>query len=71
MAGNSTDPGRSVTSKVTAILMAFTDDAVLIGPRARHRRHHQAVGKIDPTECRRSEEGAHRSILLQGRSQGI
>lgn len=29
MAGNSTDPGRSVTSKVTAILMAFTDDAVL------------------------------------------
>ena len=29
MAGNSTDPGRSVTSKVTAILMAFTEDAVL------------------------------------------
>jgi DNA-binding IclR family transcriptional regulator len=29
MAGNSTDPGRSVTSKVTAILMAFTDGAVL------------------------------------------
>lgn len=29
MAGNSTDPGRSVTSKVTAILMAFTDSAVL------------------------------------------
>jgi DNA-binding IclR family transcriptional regulator len=28
MAGNSTDPGRSVTSKVTAILMAFTDGAV-------------------------------------------
>lgn len=25
MAGNSTDPGRSVTSKVTAILMVFTD----------------------------------------------
>ena len=25
MAGNSTDPGRSVTSKVTAILMAFAD----------------------------------------------
>jgi DNA-binding IclR family transcriptional regulator len=29
MAGNSTDPGRSVTSKVTAILMAFADGAVL------------------------------------------
>jgi DNA-binding IclR family transcriptional regulator len=29
MAGNSTDPGRSVTSKVTAILMAFGDGAVL------------------------------------------
>lgn len=29
MAGNSTDPGRSVASKVTAILMAFTDGAVL------------------------------------------
>lgn len=29
MAGNSTDPGRSVTSKVTAILMAFSDSAVL------------------------------------------
>jgi DNA-binding IclR family transcriptional regulator len=29
MAGNSTDPGRSVTSKVSAILMAFADDAVL------------------------------------------
>ena len=29
MAGNSTDPGRSVASKVTAILMAFTEDAVL------------------------------------------
>lgn len=29
MAGNSTDPGRSVTSKVAAILMAFGDDAVL------------------------------------------
>jgi DNA-binding IclR family transcriptional regulator len=29
MAGNSTDPGRSVTSKVTAILMAFADSAVL------------------------------------------
>ena len=29
MAGNSTDPGRSVTSKVTAILMAFTNGAVL------------------------------------------
>jgi DNA-binding IclR family transcriptional regulator len=29
MAGNSTDPGRSVTSKVTAILMAFNDGAVL------------------------------------------
>jgi DNA-binding IclR family transcriptional regulator len=29
MAGNSTDPGRSVTSKVTAILMAFTDGASL------------------------------------------
>ena len=29
MAGNSTDPGRSVTSKVTAILMAFDDGAVL------------------------------------------
>ena len=28
MAGNSTDPGRSVTSKVTAILMAFADDGV-------------------------------------------
>ena len=28
MAGNSTDPGRSVTSKVTAILMAFADDSV-------------------------------------------
>jgi DNA-binding IclR family transcriptional regulator len=28
MAGNSTDPGRSVTSKVTAILMAFTDGGV-------------------------------------------
>ena len=26
MAGNSTDPGRSVTSKVTAILMVFADD---------------------------------------------
>ena len=29
MAGNSTDPGRSVTSKVTAILMAFNDGAAL------------------------------------------
>lgn len=29
MAGNSTDPGRSVTSKVTAILMAFQGGAVL------------------------------------------
>jgi DNA-binding IclR family transcriptional regulator len=29
MAGNSTDPGRSVASKVTAILMAFSDGAVL------------------------------------------
>jgi DNA-binding IclR family transcriptional regulator len=29
MAGNSTDPGRSVTSKVTAILTAFGDGAVL------------------------------------------
>jgi DNA-binding IclR family transcriptional regulator len=29
MAGNSTDPGRSVTSKVTALLMAFGDGAVL------------------------------------------
>ena len=29
MAGNSTDPGRSVTSKVTAILMAFADGGVL------------------------------------------
>jgi DNA-binding IclR family transcriptional regulator len=29
MAGNSADPGRSVTSKVTAILMAFADDAIL------------------------------------------
>ena len=29
MAGNSTDPGRSVTSKVTAILMAFSDSADL------------------------------------------
>lgn len=29
MAGNSTDPGRSVASKVTAILMAFADGAVL------------------------------------------
>ncbi len=28
MAGNSTDPGRSVTNKVTAILMAFADDGV-------------------------------------------
>lgn len=28
MAGNSTDPGRSVTSKVTAILMVFADGAV-------------------------------------------
>ena len=28
MAGNSTDPGRSVASKVTAILMAFSDGAV-------------------------------------------
>src|SRR6201999_1316083 len=28
VAGNSTDPGRSVTSKVTAILMAFADDGV-------------------------------------------
>ncbi|MGY4652808.1 IclR family transcriptional regulator domain-containing protein [Mycobacterium sp. URHB0021] len=28
MAGNSTDAGRSVTSKVTAILMVFTDDGV-------------------------------------------
>ena len=28
MAGNSTDPGRSVTSKVTAILMAFADGDV-------------------------------------------
>ena len=28
MAGNSTDPGRSVTSKVTAILMAFVDGGV-------------------------------------------
>jgi len=28
MAGNSTDPGRSVTSKVTAILMAFADSGV-------------------------------------------
>ena len=28
MAGNSTDPGRSVTSKVTAILMAFADRGV-------------------------------------------
>ena len=28
MAGNSTDPGRSVTSKVTAILMAFADGGV-------------------------------------------
>src|SRR6478672_9357402 len=29
MAGNSTDPGRSVTSKVTAILMAFAGGGVL------------------------------------------
>jgi DNA-binding IclR family transcriptional regulator len=29
MAGNSTDPGRSVTSKVAALLIAFGDDAVL------------------------------------------
>src|SRR3954453_4794703 len=29
MAGNSTDPGRSVARKVTAILMAFSDGAVL------------------------------------------
>ncbi len=28
MAGNSTDPGRSVTSKVTAILMAFSGGGV-------------------------------------------
>ena len=28
MAGNSTDPGRSVTSKVTAILMAFADGGI-------------------------------------------
>ena len=28
MAGNSTDPGRSVTSKVTAILLAFADGGV-------------------------------------------
>ena len=28
VAGNSTDPGRSVTSKVTAILMAFADGGV-------------------------------------------
>lgn len=28
MAGNSTDPGRSVTSKVSAILMVFADDGV-------------------------------------------
>ena len=28
MAGNSTDVGRSVTSKVTAILMVFADDGV-------------------------------------------
>src|ERR1700733_8937877 len=28
LAGNSTDPGRSVTSKVTAILMAFADGGV-------------------------------------------
>ena len=28
MAGNSTDPGRSVTSKVTAILMVFADGGV-------------------------------------------
>ena len=28
MAGNSTDAGRSVTSKVTAILKAFADDGV-------------------------------------------
>ena len=28
MAGNSTDAGRSVTSKVTAILMVFADDGV-------------------------------------------
>ena len=28
MAGNSTDPGRSVTSKVTAILMSFADGRV-------------------------------------------
>ena len=28
MAGNSTDPGRSVTSKVTAILMVFADGDV-------------------------------------------
>ena len=28
MAGNSADPGRSVTSKVTAILMVFADGGV-------------------------------------------
>lgn len=67
MAGNSTDPGRSVTSKVTAILLAFTDDAVLtlteiagIAKLPTSTAHRLASELLAWRLLERTEQGAYR-----------
>jgi len=67
MAGNSTDPGRSVTSKVTAILMAFGDGAVLtlteiagIGKLPTSTAHRLASELLAWRLLERTESGGYR-----------
>jgi IclR family transcriptional regulator, acetate operon repressor len=67
MAGNSTDPGRSVTSKVTAILAAFADGAVLtlteiagIAKLPTSTAHRLASELLAWRLLERTEEGAYR-----------
>ena len=67
MAGNSTDPGRSVTSKVTAILVAFTDGAALtlteiagIAKLPTSTAHRLAAELVAWRLLERTEEGGYR-----------
>ena len=67
MAGNSTDPGRSVTSKVTAILAAFADGAVLtlteiagIAKLPTSTAHRLASELLAWRLLERTDEGAYR-----------
>src|SRR3954468_530853 len=67
MAGNSTDPGRSVTSKVTAILMVFADGDVhtlseiaASGDLSRSTAHRLASELVAWRLLERSEERHYR-----------